>query len=153
MKPKIAFLCSLSTQTATWQPNHEIFTSIIKALLKAITNTLFFWDQLWGWTDFFLNLGWEVFPTRETTLVVTGWTLLYAYFPSWEKGENCLLLSCNLCIIDKNGLVINFFFYKKWKKIIHISSQVASNEIKAFFANLCPNSHHWGAKLDWKTKN
>ena len=45
--PKIAFLCLLWTQTATWRPNYTVLTSSVKATLKAMTNTVF-WHQVRG---------------------------------------------------------------------------------------------------------
>ena len=37
--PTFAFVCRLLTQTATWQPNTPNFSSIVTAILKAMTNT------------------------------------------------------------------------------------------------------------------
>ena len=41
LNPKFAFLCRLLTQTATWQPNHQIMTSSFTAILNAMTGTFF----------------------------------------------------------------------------------------------------------------
>ena len=43
---KIAFLRRLLTQTATWRPNHIIFSSSVKAILKAMTDTDFLGPSL-----------------------------------------------------------------------------------------------------------
>ena len=48
LHPKIAFLGHFLTQTATWQLNHTILTSSVKAILKAMTDTVFLGPSLGG---------------------------------------------------------------------------------------------------------
>ena len=48
LNPKIAFLCHFLTQTATWRPNHAIFTSSVNAIWKAMTDTVFSAPSLGG---------------------------------------------------------------------------------------------------------
>ena len=72
---KIAFLCRFWTQTANWQPNHTILTSNVKAILKAMINTVFFGTKFRGVIIFYY--WWEVFSTRESTLGLTFWSLSY----------------------------------------------------------------------------
>ena len=45
---KTAFLCRFLTQTVTWQPNHTILTSSVKAILKAMIDTVFLGPSLGG---------------------------------------------------------------------------------------------------------
>ena len=61
LHPKFALLCCLLTQTATLGPNHQILTSSVKAILKALTDTFFvvsrlevvriFLFRLWGFNN------------------------------------------------------------------------------------------------------
>ena len=79
LNPIFAFLCRLLTQTATWQPNQPILTSRNIAILKAMTNTLFFLPSL-GLVRIF-HLLFEVFSTRESTLKLTARTF------SWRDSQ------------------------------------------------------------------
>ena len=47
--PKPCTLCCLLTQTATWQPKHQVSKQFWK-----LWPTWFFWDQVKGKSDFFL---------------------------------------------------------------------------------------------------
>ena len=78
LHPKIAFVCRFWTQTATWQPNHTILTSSVKAILNAMIDTVFWGPSLGGIRILYLR--WEVFLTREITLRLTGWSLSYTIF-------------------------------------------------------------------------
>ena len=82
--------CRLLTQTAIWRPNHVILISSVKAILKAIIDMVVLGQTLR--VVRILYFCWEVLSTRESTLVVTGWTLSYEYF-------------------------LLFFFYKNWHDI------------------------------------
>ena len=75
LHPKIAFLCRFWTKTATWRQNHTILTSSVKAILKAMINTVFLGPRKGGVRTFYQQ--WEVFLTRESTLRLTGWSLSY----------------------------------------------------------------------------
>ena len=77
LHPKIVFLCRLLTKTATWRPNHTILTKSVEAILEAMTDTVIFGTKFRGVR--ILSLRWEVFPTRESTLGLTGWTLSYLF--------------------------------------------------------------------------
>ena len=68
LHPKIAFLCRFLTQTATWRPNHTILTSSVKAILKAMIDTVFLGPSLGG-SEFVNNYG--RFFQRER--VLWGW--------------------------------------------------------------------------------
>ena len=59
------------TLTAIWQPNDEILKSSVTAILKATIDTLFLGPTLGLFK--MLSFGWEVFLTRQTPFVLTGW--------------------------------------------------------------------------------
>ena len=46
LNPKFAFLWHLLTQTATWRPNHLIWTSSVTLILKAMADTVFLGPRL-----------------------------------------------------------------------------------------------------------
>ena len=57
LHPKIALLCCFWTQTATWRTNHTILTSSVKAILKAMVDTVFWGPSLGGGQNFVLMVG------------------------------------------------------------------------------------------------
>ena len=63
--------------------------------------------------------------------------------PSWEKGEKCYFLSCNLWSINRKA------FVKSFSKILVIfSSQLNFTLMKQGIITIS-----WGVQLNWKTKN
>ena len=71
---------------ASWQLNHTLLTLSVTAFLN-----MDFWGPSLRVVRIFLNLQWYVFPTRESTLGLTGWTLLFQSF--WWPLHGCLLHS------------------------------------------------------------
>ena len=49
-------LCRFWTQTATWRPNHTILTSNVKAILKAMIDTIFLGPSVGGGQIFLITL-------------------------------------------------------------------------------------------------
>ena len=87
LHPKIAFLCRFWTQKATWQPNHTILTSSVKAILKAMIDTGFLRPSLGGVSEFFNNG--RRFLQRER--VLWGWLAdpsHMGYYGSWSPHDS-----------------------------------------------------------------
>ena len=68
-------LCHLLTKKTIGRPNHAIMTSIINAILKAMTDMVFLVPILGVVRIWYFC--WEAFLSRETPLVVNGWALSY----------------------------------------------------------------------------
>ena len=73
---KSALSCRLLTQISTWQQNHIIFTSSVKAILKAMTDTVYFGPSLGVVRILFFMVG-GFFNKREYSKNDYPYHLLY----------------------------------------------------------------------------
>ena len=64
LHPKSALLCPLLTQIGTWTPNHTVLKSSVKAILKAMTHTVFIGPNL-GVVRILFFTAWSFFNKRE----------------------------------------------------------------------------------------
>ena len=67
-----------------------ILKSSVTAILRAITDTVWFGTKFSGGQNFFLFKLEVFFPTRESTLGLTGWTFSYPSFVRCETVRDPL---------------------------------------------------------------
>ena len=149
--PKNAFFCRFWTQTATWRPNHTILTSSVKAILKAMIDTVFLGPSLGGSE---VNKNGRSFLQKER--VLWGWLA----GPSHIIQVTCshwLGWVCPICLFsainDKKGFInLHFLQDLSHQKPIWDKARRYSLQNKRYKTLLCaplPTNSGWESKSEY----